>query len=402
MNTFDYDVAIVGAGLAGSALAAGLADLPLRVALLEARPLSEGWPPCDAGVDAYDLRVSAITMASKRLLERLGAWPDIEARRLCAYTDMHVWDAEGTGNIHFNAAEVDQPQLGYIVENRLINAALVNGVRSGASVHCLSGTPVAALETENGKPVLALENGDRIRSSLLVAADGALSRVREWAGFQSREWDYGHKAIACTVETEKPHQATAWQRFLPKGPLAFLPLPSEDGKHYCSIVWSADTEWADELMALDNADFCRAIAEAFEGRLGDVLAVSQRLAFPLRQRHAVDYVQSGIVLVGDAAHSIHPLAGQGINLGFQDVQVLLEELERACDRGLDVDEAAVLQRYQRRRKGDNLAMMSAMEGFKRLFEQDALPLRWLRNAGMQMVDKAGPIKQQIMRRAMGL
>jgi 2-octaprenylphenol hydroxylase len=204
------------------------------------------------------------------------------------------------------------------------------------------------------------------------------------------------------VQVERPHQTTAWQRFLPSGPLAFLPLPSAPDAQYCSIVWSLDSSRVDGIQALQAAEFCAALERAFEGRLGRVLGCSRRFAFPLRQRHAVDYVQPGAALVADAAHTIHPLAGQGINLGLQDVAVLAEEVLRARERGEPPGSIAVLRRYQRRRKGENLAMMAAMEGFKRLFEQPALPLRWLRNAGMRGVDRAGPLKHQLMRQAMGL
>ena len=186
------------------------------------------------------------------------------------------------------------------------------------------------------------------------------------------------------------------------GPLAFLPLPGEDGRHYCSIVWSLREALVDDLLALDSPAFCGALEQAFEGRLGRVLDCAPRFAFPLRQRHAIDYVQAGVALVGDAAHTIHPLAGQGINLGLQDVDVLAQEVLAGHARGLNPGQLALLRRYQRRRKGENLLMMAAMDGFKALFEQQALPLRWLRNAGMRGVGRIGPLKQQLIRHAMGV
>jgi 2-octaprenylphenol hydroxylase len=222
-----------------------------------------------------------------------------------------------------------------------------------------------------------------------VAADGAQSRVRESLHFATREWDYGHRAIVCTVATELAHQHTAWQRFLPSGPLAFLPLPVNGERHLCSIVWSVREALAPELLELDEAGFCEALGRAFEWRLGQVL-------------HAVEYVQPRVALVGDAAHTIHPLAGQGINLGLKDVAVLADEILRASRRGRDPGDIGVLRRYQRQRKGENLLMMGAMDAFKFLFEQQALPLRWLRNAGMSGVDRSRLLKQQIMRHAMGL
>lgn len=402
-KTKRYDVLIVGGGLAGLGMAAGLADLPLRVALVEAGPLALGWPGIGAGVADYDARVSAITPASQQWLARLGAWEAISRSRLCSYTDMQVWDAEGTGEVHFQAGEVNAESLGHIVENRLILAALSDIVAAAANIHCFEHSPVAQMSYAGGEATLELEGGKRLAAELLIAADGAHSRIRQWANFKTREWDYGQQAIVTTVKMANSHAFTAWQRFLPEGPLAFLPLAASDAPdRYCSIVWSADVDYAARLMALDDAAFASALAQAFESRLGSVEALGQRFSFPLRQRHAVDYIKPGIALVGDAAHSIHPLAGQGINLGFKDAAVLQEEIRRAVDRGLPLGSEAMLGRYQRRRKGDNLTMMAVMEGFKRLFAQKSLPVRWLRNTGMRWVNDAGPLKRQLIRRAMGL
>jgi 2-octaprenylphenol hydroxylase len=247
-----------------------------------------------------------------------------------------------------------------------------------------------------------LADGATLHAKLVVAADGALSRVRKMMDFQSREWDYGHRAIVATIETEYTHEATAWQRFLPSGPLALLPLPGNDSHHYCSIVWSLQEHLVDDLLGLGDDAFRAELTRASERRLGNILGSSPRFAFPLRQRHAVDYVQSGVALVGDAAHTIHPLAGQGINLGLQDVAVLAEEIIAGHHCAVSPGQLELLRRYQRRRKGENLLMMSAMDGFKRLFEQDSLPLRWLRNAGMRSVDQMLPLKRQLIRHAMGL
>ena len=399
----EFDVAIIGAGIAGSALAAALSGKGLSIALVESRPLTRPQLPSGLDVQHFDARVSALTPRSRGMLEALGAWQAIAGYRHCPYGHMTVWDAEGTGEIEFDRAEVNAPALGYIVENRTIVAALLDKLAGAADVTAFSPARLeACTRLESSKMEVVLEGGDSLQAALVVAADGAESKVRAMMGFHTREWDYHHRAIVATVQVERPHRETAWQRFLPSGPLAFLPLPGAPGQHCCSIVWSLKEELVDSLLALDETVFCAELTQAFEGRLGNVLASSPRYAFPLRQRHAVDYVQSGVALVADAAHTIHPLAGQGINLGLQDVAVLAEEILGGRQRGTAPGQIALLRRYQRRRKGENLLMMTAMEGFKRLFEQQSLPIRWLRNAGMRGVGQLGPLKQQLIRRAMGL
>ena len=315
---------------------------------------------------------------------------------------MHVWDGEGTASLDFSATELDVPVLGHIIENRVLTAALAQRVLDSGSVNVLAPQRVVGYAALPRGAQVELADGTTLTTRLLVAADGALSGIRELAAMPTREWDYDHYAIVCTVEVEHPHQETAWQRFSSTGPLAFLPLVSQSGRHYCSIVWSQQSDIAVDLLALDDAAFTRALGDAFEWRLGQILALSARAGFPLRQRHAIDYVQPGLALVGDAAHTIHPLAGQGINLGLQDVSVLAEEIMRGVELGMDPGELALLARYQRRRKGENLLMMAAMDGFKHVFQQQALPLRWLRNTGMRLVGQAVPLKQQLMRHAMGI
>jgi 2-polyprenylphenol 6-hydroxylase len=397
-----FDVAIVGAGMAGSALAVALCGQGLSIALVEARPLRPPPLPATRDPGSFDSRVSALSPQSRALLAHLGAWPAIAAYRSCAYRHMTVWDGEGTGHIEFDAAEVDQPALGYIVENRAVVAALLEQVLAAPEISVLAPHTLQGIERTDSAITLALDGGAAVSARLLVAADGAQSSVRRTLEFATREWDYGHHALVATVATELPHGDTAWQRFLPSGPLAFLPLPGGEGQHLCSIVWSIEDALAGELAALDDTAFCAALERAFESRLGRVLSSTPRSTFPLRQRHAVDYVQSRAALIGDAAHTIHPLAGQGINLGLKDAAVLAREILAAHRRGRDPGTLAVLHRYQRQRKGENLLMMGAMDAFKTLFGQRALPLRWLRSAGMNGVARSGPLKQGIMRRAMGL
>lgn len=407
MSVQNFDVIIVGAGIAGSSLAAALSNTSLRIAIIEAQSLRSDKPDLNDGVDDFDPRVSALTATSQQFFEQQQVWSDMVAMRVSPYQHMHVWDGDGTASIDFDADEINQPCLGHIVENRVTVFALQQRLRQAANIQIVDGVKLTELgQAENQgeeRRRIVLDDGRQLTASLLVAADGAQSILREKAGFQLRQWEYGHNGIVATVRMEKTHQATAWQRFMPEGPLAMLPLETSDGsQQLCSIVWSAKTELADELMQQSDEQFCQRLERALESRLGKVEAISSRFSFPLKQRHATDYTKPGLVLVADAAHTIHPLAGQGINIGLKDVVALAEEIIRGQNRGLNPGHATILSRYQRRRKGDNLAMMLGMEGFKRLFAETALPVRWARNAGMRWVDQATPLKNRIVRQAMGL
>ena len=408
-----FDITIVGAGLAGSALACALSvaataqSAPLRIALVEAKAIKKDWPACDESINGFDSRVSALTVASQAFLTEMGLWPAMVKQRVSPFEKMHVWDADGTGEVSFDAADVRAPVLGHIVENCVTLAALVGQLRQAPNVQVFDNQTVMDLrlpeKSDDEKPQLTLDNGSIIRSTLIVAADGANSPLREMAGFATREWDYEHDALVCTVSVEQSHHNTAWQRFTSFGPLAFLPLSVKaSDNHYCSIVWSQTREQTAAAMAMDDEAFCIALSRAFENRLGRVTACSHRYRYPLQQRHAVDYAKPGFALVADAAHSIHPLAGQGINLGLADVKVLSECVLAAHKRGQSVGDIAVLNHYQRQRKGDNLAMMTAVEGFKRLFAPIPLPLRWLRNAGMNILQQRATLKNKIIKYAMGI
>jgi len=407
----ETDIVIVGGGPVGLAAACCLSGSGLQVILIDAGQQTQTTAKFEKhiGKPDFDSRVSALTVASEKLLDSMGAWALIKELRSCPYRDMQVWDGEGTGAIHFSAADIHENTLGHIVENRLITAALLEQAQTFNGLTILNEKEVEQidLQLDRDKPVqLKLTDGSLINATLLVGADGAHSLVRDQSGFTLRQWDYGHEAIVTTVKTENPHQFTAWQRFMQTGPLAFLPLflPGKEDSEQCysSIVWSCVTERADVLKTLDDEGFKHALGAAFEFRLGDILETGPRISFPLWQRHATVYVQNHIVLIGDAAHTIHPLAGQGVNLGFADVQVLSEVISAALDKGEAYASHQVLSRYQRRRKGLNMGMMAAMEGFKRLFATEDLTLKWLRNTGLNLTDKAPLIKQQIMRQAMGL
>ena len=392
------DLIIVGAGMVGSALALALQDQGLEILLVDGGPLSV--KPFDPHA-AFEPRVSALSGASQRILERLGVWAGIAARRTSPYGDMQVWDGSGTGHIHFSAASVHAEVLGHIVENRVVQDALLERLHD-SSIGLLANARVEQLRRSGDDWLLSLKDGRELRAPLLIAADGANSAIRRLAGCATREWDYLHHAIITSVRCSKPHQATAWQRFTDDGPLAFLPLAGPPGEHWCSIVWSTTPTEAERLMALDDAGFRRALGFAFEHRLGEVLQADARLCIPLRQRHAKRYIEDGLALIGDAAHSIHPLAGQGVNLGFLDVAVLAEVLLHGIQRGERLSDVKVLSRYERRRMPHNLAMMAAMEGFQRLFQADPLPLRLLRNSGLNWVDGLPEAKAVFVRQALGL
>ena len=392
------DLLIVGAGMVGSALALALQGSGLQVLLLDGSPMSV--KPFDAQA-AFEPRVSALSTASKRILDRLGVWEGITARRASPYTDMHVWDGSGTGQIHFSAASLHAEALGHIVENRVVQDALLDRLHD-CDLGLLANARLEQMRRSGDDWLLTLADGRTLRAPLVIAADGANSAVRRLTGVATREWDYLHHAIVTSVRTARAHRMTAWQRFTDNGPLAFLPL-ERDGQHdWCSIVWSTTPDEAQRLMALDDSAFCNELERAFEGQLGTVLSADPRLCVPLRQRHAKRYVAEGLALIGDAAHTIHPLAGQGVNLGFLDAAVLAEVLLQATARGERLADVKVLSRYERRRMPHNLALMAAMEGFERLFQADPLPVRWLRNTGLKLVDRLPEAKALFVREALGL
>ena len=392
------DLLIVGAGMVGSALALALQHSGLEILVLDGSPLSvKSFDP----LAPFEPRVSALSAASQRILERLGAWEGMQARRVSPYAEMRVWDGSGTGQIHFSAASVHADVLGHIVENRVVQDGLLERLHD-SEIGLLANARLEQMRRSGDEWLLTLADGRNLRAPLVIAADGANSAVRRLTGCQTREWDYLHHALVTSVRCAGPHQRTAWQRFTDDGPLAFLPLLRDGQQDWCSIVWSTTPGEAERLMGLGNDAFCRELEKAFEGRLGAVLEADPRVCVPLRQRHAKRYVAEGLALIGDAAHTIHPLAGQGVNLGFLDAAVLAEELLHALERGENLADVRVLSRYERRRMPHNLALMAAMEGFERLFQADPLPLRWLRNSGLRWVDQLPEAKAVFVRQALGL
>lgn len=392
------DIVIVGAGMVGSALALALQSLPLKIVLLDGGSLSA--QPLDFQ-RPFAPRVSALSLASERILTRLQAWSGIQQRRACPYYQMEVWDGDGTGNIQFSAADVHAEHLGHIVENDLVQDALLEQL-ANSPIQLLAHSRLEQLTRSQNGWQLSLSDQSQLTTPLLIAADGANSAVRRLTQAPTREWDYLHHAIVTSVQTEQPHQHTAWQRFTATGPIALLPLTGQPpAGHWCSLVWSTTPEHARHLMALDSQVFNQALGQAFEYRLGKIIHSDQRFSIPLRQRHLKRYVQPGLAFIGDAAHTIHPLAGQGVNMGFLDAASLAENLIAAAQRGEQLASERVLSRFERQRMPHNLTMMGAMEGFQHLFQSDHLALRLARNFGLKLMNDTPLSKALITRQALG-
>lgn len=392
-QTNSFDVVIVGGGMVGSALACALGDGPLSVALIEANTPNYDWSD-----DSFGLRVSAITRGSEKFLDKLGVWQTIRHERASAYHDMHVWDAGGDGFIHFDCAEIGEPNLGHIVENRVINKALTLRAKQFTNVTLYCPASPCSLQLDNDSATLELDDGTRLNTALLVGADGGQSWVRQQAGIAVSTRDYQQTAVVTTVTTERPHQHTAWQRFLPSGPLAFLPLTDDK---VSSIVWSTSAEEAERLCQLDETSFKDELETAFGSTLGKIIACGQRASFPIKGQHATHYVKPHLALIGDAAHTIHPLAGQGVNLGFADARCLAETLLSAQQAHRPIGSFKTLRRYERSRRGNNLLMLESMGIFKQLFSNTTPGLRGLRNAGLTLTNRSAPIKHFFMEKALG-
>ncbi len=384
-----HDVVIIGAGMVGATLANALAQRELRIAVVDT-----GSPPV-VDHSQYDLRVSALGRAAECVFRNLGVWTAISAQRVSPFRKMVVWDAQSKGAISFDAADVGEPQLGHIVENSLVIDALHQQLGNYPNADVLWATKVEKITPHRGAVKITFKGGE-CTAALVVGADGAGSWVRKHLRIGARGTDYDQRAIVAQVHTERSHERTAWQRFLPTGPLAFLPLA--DGS--CSIVWSCDRPLADELMALTDEAFMQRLGESFEFRLGKIGAIGTRKWFPLSRSYVEHYIASRCALIGDAAHTVHPLAGQGANLGIADAAVLSEVVAGAV--GKDIGTRSVLRRYERWRKGENMLMMTAVHGLQRLFRVQVTPIRQLRGLGLRLTDASGPVKQLIIRRAMGV
>ncbi len=389
-----YDVLVIGGGVVGLATAGLLADASrqLKVIVVDANTK----PPRED--TRLGLRVSAIANGSIEILERLGAWDRIESERRCAYEHMRVWDsadaADSASALRFDADDFGLPYLGYIVENTAIQRALLHRLNV-LGVNVRYGASVESIDREEPQVVVRLSDGETITTDLLVGADGSSSRVRDCVGIDVSRIQYQQSAIVTHLRPEHDHEATAWQRFLPTGPIALLPL--SDGR--VSTVWS--TNEPDNALAADDETLGRLLTEASDAVLGELTVDGPRGSFPLNAHHARNYVTENIVLVGDAAHAVHPLAGQGANLGLQDAAVLALTVGDAVSGGVHPGERRVLRRYERARKGENATMMHALTALNRLFASNLPFSSELRRTGMQLFNVSGPIRERVVERALG-
>ncbi|QIW15143.1 2-octaprenyl-3-methyl-6-methoxy-1,4-benzoquinol hydroxylase [Pasteurellaceae bacterium RH1A] len=384
------DVIVVGGGMVGAATALGLANLGLKVALLEKHPL----PTFEPG-QPYDLRISAISVTSVKLLEKLGAWQAIEAMRASPYDGLETWEIEGFDTA-FKAEEIGLDKLGFMVENKLIQIALWQALADFSN--CQQAVGFSQLSASFHDGLWQVRADDQIFSApLVLACDGANSQVRQWAGIGLTSWNYRQHCLLAVVDTEAAQQSVTWQQFYPSGPRAFLPLL---GNQAC-LVWYDSPERINQLKQLTPEALTEQIHSHFPPRLGRI-KVQKAGAFPLTRQHAQHYFKNGIVLLGDAAHTINPLAGQGVNLGFKDVAALLEIFEKALNKGEDLHSPEVLKRYEKQRRADNLLMQTGMDVFYKAFKTDLLPVKIARNLGLIVAERVKPLKKWALKYAIGL
>lgn len=387
-----FDAVIVGGGMVGAAAALGLAKQGLQVALIE-NEASAGFDPSAPA----DLRISAIGCASARFLQKLGAWGSVEKMRSVPYRRLETWEVDGS-EVKFDAQSLGLPELGFMVENRVLQLALWQQFDALTNLTRFCPAKLRHLLQHDDKTwSLQLTTGDLLRTKLVIAADGANSLVRQLAGIGVDGWEYRQHCMLINVETETPDQDVTWQQFFPSGPRAFLPLFGNQA----SLVWYDSPQRIRYLKTLNMQQLTTEVMQAFPARLGTVKALSAG-AFPLVRRHAQRYVLPGLALVGDAAHTINPLAGQGVNLGYRDVEALLSVLEKARDHDEAWSSEKVLLRYQRQRRLDNLLMQSGMDLFYTAFSNDLPPVKALRNLALMTAQRAGALKTKALKYALGI
>ncbi len=387
----EFDVVVVGGGMVGAAVACCLGGSNLQVAVIEAQTPAEF-----SAEQPHDLRVSALSIASKKILESIGAWPGILARRACPFRRMRVW--ENQGDTTFNSNDIAYPELGYIVENRITQLALLETLGQFSNIQLFMPQTISKINYTAAGSSIQLADGSTLQAKLLVAADGGQSRLRQTVGIGVTSWDYNQHALVIYLETAYPQQDITWQRFLPSGPQAFLPLTG----HYGSIVWYHNPDEVRRLQALPYQQLLAELVAAFPDCLGEIKQILGVTSFPLKRQHAQHYVKPGVALVGDAAHMINPLAGQGVNIGFLDAAALAEVLIQAEQQGKNIADLGVLQQYEKLRRNQNLKMMTVMDMFYRFFSNDILPVKLLRNIGLGFAQHITPLRIKVMKEAMGL
>ncbi len=392
MQTFD--VVIAGGGMVGLAVACGLQGSKLRVAVLEKTE-----PQASLPSDAPGLRVSAINAASERFLQHLDVWSSILALNASAYHGMEVWDRDSFGHIAFDDEQQGLTHLGYIVENQAIHQALWQRASQLSDITLIAPAQLQQVGFGDNDVFITLQDGNMMSSRLLVAADGANSWLRHHADIPLTFWDYDHHALVANIRTEQPHGAVARQVFHGDGILAFLPLSDP---HLCSIVWSVAPQEANRLQSMPDAVFNQQLSVAFDMRLGLCQVTGERHVYPLMARYARHFAAHRLALVGDAAHTIHPLAGQGVNLGFMDAAELVGEIKRLHQQGKDIGQHLYLRRYERRRKHSAAVMLAGMQGFQSLFAGTHPAKKLLRDIGLALTDNLPVMKQHFLRQAMGL
>ena len=387
-------IVIAGGGVVGLSTACILAQAGLSVLILEPKPTPTRWQPA-----ATDLRVVALTRASQLLLARADVWPAIVQKRVAPYRAMQVWDGAGTGDIVFKAEDVAEHDLGHIVELSAIEQSLREKLASLPNAPLRYGVGAEGFDVSENAVHVHTSDGQSISAKLLIACDGAQSPLRKIAGIACHQEDYQHHALVAQIQCEKSHQQTAWQRFTPTGPLALLPLADE---HQCSIVWSTPADETNAYLALSAEEFSEKLSQAFEHRLGALQLNSTRLSFALIERHAERYLAPRFALLGDAAHTMHPLAGQGLNQSLGDVQALCEQLLKLQQQKRDYGLMENLRPFERARRSEAALMLAAVKGFKTLFTQHQAAIVLARNWGMSALNKHPIAKAEIIRRAMGM
>jgi 2-octaprenylphenol hydroxylase len=410
-----FDVIIVGAGMVGLTLALALRKTSqLSVALVDSNPVAD-----TSAVDGeLDVRVSAINIASKNIFDNIGVWSAIKKSRAQAYQHMHVWDKSGVGKLDFSADDnnsaLAEDNLGWIIENKVIRHALWQKAKTDEGIHFFTDNKLASIAIGESEVFASFAHSEDntppnmpILAKLLIGADGANSWVRQQMDMEMFFKDYDHHAIVATVKCPQGHQNTAWQVFLPSGPLAFLPLTSEKND-VCSIVYSTSPDDANRLVQLDEISFAKELTAASDGKLGDITLVSERFTYPLKMRLVQNFVKDRVVLVGDAAHTIHPLAGQGVNLGLLDAIALVDTLipdsdvlNSGADKGEFTNQQA-LKAFARWRKSEATEMIAAMATIKEAFSPKPAPIALLRGLGMNILNNIAPIKSKLIMQALGL